>query len=170
LPIFEIWKRKTEQLRLEPTELRYRSEHSKEDMLKIARSHLPEGDARSLKLLAGYALGTEKKQVSGIVEALESARYRAKQDGRSEATFADIEAALINDHKFLNPAPTADLQSAHTSVGRPVKPSGKEVARLQISSPGRAGDDSELPISDRLGPRSTTESTLRLTFCKARRI
>src|SRR5712691_8011980 len=53
------------------------TEHPKEDMLKIARAHLPAGDSRCWKLFAGYALGTEKKQASGIVEALESARYRA---------------------------------------------------------------------------------------------
>lgn len=88
------------------------TEHSKEDMLKIARSHLPAGDVRSLKLLSNYALGSEKKQASGIVEALESARYRTDQNGRNEVTFADIEAALIHDHKFLNPAPADDVRWA----------------------------------------------------------
>jgi hypothetical protein len=97
------------------------SEHSREDMLKIARSHFSTGDARSLKLLAGYAMGTEKKQASGIVEALESARYRAEKDGRDEVTFADIEAALMHDHQFLNPPVAEGLRTPRTPIAKPMK-------------------------------------------------
>lgn len=126
------------------------AEHSKEDMLKIARAHLPGGDARSLKLLAGYALGTEKKQASGIVEALESARYRAEQDGRDEVTFGDIEAALIHDHRFLNPAPADDLQNVCTQVAMPAK-------RGRNGESDRTGSASGFPIRGRLsGARITT--------------
>jgi hypothetical protein len=57
-------------------------QHSREDMLKIARAQFPEGDERGWKMLAGYALPAPKAQASGIVEALESARYRAKRAGR----------------------------------------------------------------------------------------
>jgi hypothetical protein len=97
------------------------AEHSREDMLKIARSHHPDGDERSWKLLASYALGTEKKQASGIVEALESARYRAEQAGRETPTFADIEAALIHDHKFLNSSAASDLQVPRMTIAEPGK-------------------------------------------------
>src|SRR5438270_4533183 len=38
--------------------------HSRDDTQKIARAHLPGGDERSWKLLASYALGTDKKQAS----------------------------------------------------------------------------------------------------------
>src|ERR1700730_11774262 len=93
------------------------SEHSRDDMLKIARAHYPEGNSRSWKLLAAYALGTDKKQASGIVEALESARYRADKNGRSDVTFADIEAALTHDHGFLK----ADPQAACRPIARRVK-------------------------------------------------
>jgi len=54
------------------------TEHSREDMLKIARTHFPAGDSRCWNLLASYALDTDKKQASGIVDALKSACYRAK--------------------------------------------------------------------------------------------
>jgi AAA domain len=81
------------------------AEHSRGDMLKIARSHFPEGDLRCWNLLAAYAMGTEKKQASGIAEALKSARYRAKLAGRDHVMFADIEAALTHDHAFLNAGP-----------------------------------------------------------------
>ena len=77
------------------------TEHSRDDMLKIAKAKFPQGDCRSWKLLSAYALGTEKKQASGITEALESARYRAEQDGRAEPTFENIEAALVEEHGFL---------------------------------------------------------------------
>src|SRR5262249_38603778 len=109
-------------------------EHSKEDMLKIARAHFPGGDLRCLKLLAAYALGTEKKQASGIVEALESARYRAELAGRDEPSFADIEEALTHDHGFLLPAPPNAYRSAGKTAAEPLQSGSNRVART-ISSP-----------------------------------
>ncbi len=53
------------------------------------------------RLLAAQALGTEKKQASGITEALASAIYHANQDGREEVTFADIRYVRIHVHGFL---------------------------------------------------------------------
>ena len=124
------------------------SEHSSEDMLKIARARFPEGDSRAWKLLAGYALGTEKKQASGIVEALESARYRAEKDGRETVTFADIEAALIHDHQFLNPPTASELQPSRTAVAKRVK---------GTRNGHRATSISDFPIRGRLsGSRITT--------------
>jgi hypothetical protein len=108
-------------------------EHSEEDMLKIARAHLPNGDRRCWKLLAGYALGTEKKQASGIVEALESARYRAERAGRDQVTFGDIEAALRSDHGFLPFEPA--LQPARTVIAKPLKPARKERATTPVLPP-----------------------------------
>jgi hypothetical protein len=106
------------------------TEHSRDDMLKIARAQFPSGDTRNWKLLASYALGTEKKQASGIVEALESARYRAEQDNRSEVKFEDIEAALTYDHYFLNSVATEELQTARKPVAKRVKPSGKRSEKV----------------------------------------
>jgi hypothetical protein len=120
------------------------TEHSRDDMLKIARSHFPKGDSRSLKLLAGYAMGTEKKQASGIVEALESARYRAGKAGRDEVEFEDIEAALIHDHEFLNVAPAAELHPPRIAIAKPAKRTHN-------------GTDSHFPIRRRLsGARVAT--------------
>jgi hypothetical protein len=120
-------------------------EHSRTDMLKIAQAHLPGGDERSWKLLASYALGTEKKQASGIVEALESARYRAEKAGRETVIFADIEAALIHDHQFLNPASAPDLHNAGTGVAEATKPS-----RNGASDRARRRSRSDFPIRGRL--------------------
>lgn len=97
-------------------------EHSREDMLKIARTQFPGGDPRCWSLLAAYALGTDKKQASGIVEALKSARFRAKKTGRDRVVFADIEAALIHDHAFGDMLAAAALQRAGTAIAKPVKP------------------------------------------------
>jgi hypothetical protein len=121
------------------------TEHSREDMLEIARAHLPTGDSRSLKLLASYALGTEKKQASGIVEALESARYRAELDGRDQVTFSDIEAALMHDHCFLNPTSAGALQQPRTPIAKAVKRTGKS-AHTRPVPVERNGADSHFTI------------------------
>lgn len=129
------------------------AEHSREDMLKIARAHFPAGEARTWKLLAAYALGTEKKQASGIVEALESARYRAELAGRAEPIFADVEAALINEHNFLK-----------AELGEALQPPSKAPAELlqtQCNRPAqlrqRAAGESDFPIRIRPpGSRVTT--------------
>lgn len=85
--------------------------HGREDLLKIARVHFPTGDERSWKLLAAYALGTPKKRASAIVEAMESACYRAELQGRSAPVFADIEAALREEHAFLQTPPAVASES-----------------------------------------------------------
>jgi hypothetical protein len=129
-------------------------EHSKEDMLKIARAHFPAGNSRSWKLLSSYALGTEKKQASGIVEALESARYRAELAGRAEPTFEDIEAALIHDHGFM---------CSTSRRATRAKPDTSAADRLHGLCNGQAkpvrstGDESDFPIRVRpSGGRITT--------------
>ena len=98
------------------------AEHSKQDMLHIARAQFPTGDERSIKLLAAYALATEKKQASGITEALESASYVAEKDGRQQVTFSDIKCALTEDHAFLNPSSAGDLHRARSPISKAVQP------------------------------------------------
>jgi hypothetical protein len=117
-------------------------EHSQEDMLKIARAHFPAGDSRTWKLLAAYALGTEKKQASGIVEALESARYRAESAGREEPLFADIEAALIHDHRFLSGRPSRDEET----TSRPAATRLHGGCKAGATPRRRTAGESELPI------------------------
>jgi hypothetical protein len=71
---------------------------SKEDFIEIAKAQFPEGTESAWRLLAGCALTSVKKQASAITEALESARYRAEQDGRELVTFDDIEAVIREVH------------------------------------------------------------------------
>lgn len=97
------------------------AEHPLDDMLKIAQAHLPGGDRRAWQLLAGYALATPKKQASAIVEALESAHYRASQAGRDNPTFEDLRGAVMVDHMGAAESANAEaLQPActHTAEQR----------------------------------------------------
>jgi ATP-dependent exoDNAse (exonuclease V) alpha subunit len=125
-------------------------EHSKEDMLKIAKAHLPNGDSPSWKLLAAYALASEKNQASGIVEALESAIYRAKQDGRDEVMFNDIQAALIHDHGFA-PAARASQSEFAKPQKHPCKRAAADIreqckaAKFQLLAPAE-GRRERVPI------------------------
>lgn len=105
------------------------TEHSPEDLLKIARAHLPDGETCSWKLLTSYALVAEKKQASGIVEALESARYRAELAGRAEPIFSDIKAALIDEHNFPPAKPGKALQGGHSAPAQPLQPRCNRPAR-----------------------------------------
>lgn len=117
--------------------------HSEEDMLKIARANHPAGDSRSLKLLAAYALGKAKKQASGIVDVLESARHRAELDGRAEPTFADIKAALIHDQCFLSAdAPSQVLQPSGSAAAEPLQRPCKRPAK----QPRLTAGESDFPI------------------------
>ncbi len=116
------------------------TEHSKEDMLKIARARFPAGDSRSWKLLAAYSLGTEKKQASGVKEALQSARYRAEKAGRAEPTFADIEAALIHDHHFLSAKPGDAAQPPSNTTAEPLQ------TRCNSSAQPRLAGEADSPI------------------------
>src|SRR5262245_58912298 len=98
-------------------------------------------------MLASYALGTEKKQASGIVETLESARYRAKLSGREQPIFVDVEAALIHDHRFLSErkkqeksatAGEADAQHVQSPCNVPAAPlrrtAGESEFPIQVCS------------------------------------
>jgi hypothetical protein len=125
------------------------SRHSTEDLIAIAKAHLPSGDERSWKLLAAFAVAPVNAATaytsvlakdtagaaraingpSGIRSVLENARYRAQQQGRSEASFADIEAALRNEHGFLqSPPPPARQRDATPPVRLPGKRPGTSSA------------------------------------------
>ena len=73
------------------------AQHPVDDMIRIARTHYPEGNERCWRLLAGCAMTSPKKQASAVLEALDWARYRAKQAGRATPSFADIKAAAMVD-------------------------------------------------------------------------
>lgn len=142
--------------------------HTSEDLLRIARAHFPSGDDRSWKLLTAYALSTPKKRASAIVEALESARYRAQLQGRAEATFRDIEAALREEHAFLQP-PAPALAQPRAVATPPAADRGNGAASL-LQAPrksraqqGAARADSDFPIVGRdTGRRINTPSSATL--------
>jgi hypothetical protein len=76
--------------------------HTRMDLIRIARALHPDGDEPILDLLAGYGLGSKKKRASAIGEALRSARYVARKDGRDVIMYEDIEAAVQLDFTPLH--------------------------------------------------------------------
>jgi hypothetical protein len=130
----------------------------------LPRLILPNGDSPSWKLLAAYALASEKKQASGIVEALESAIYRAKQDGRDEVMFNDIQAALIHDHGF---APAA--RATKREFAKPQKHPCKRAA-AGIREQCKAANFQVLAPADgrrEAGPNSNVNGIRANTVCQS---
>ena len=133
------------------------AQHAEADMMLIAEAKFPQGDEAAWMLLAGYALAVEKKQASAITELLESARDRAELDGREEASFEDIEAAIQSDHLPIDQLGcqpiAARMQHPCNRDSGAVKddqepsilsalPSGRRSLRPSISSPARNRGDS----------------------------
>ena len=88
--------------------------HTRMDLIRIARALHPDGDEPAWELLAGYALGSIKKRASAIAEALRSARYIARKEGRDVIKYEDIEAAV-----HLDFAPLHDEHSTTWRAGEP---------------------------------------------------
>ena len=64
-----------------------------EDLRRVARHHLPDGDPDCHELLVRYAQAA-KVNLSGITETLRAARFLAHKSGRAEATFTDLQDAV----------------------------------------------------------------------------
>ena len=64
-----------------------------EDLRRVARHHLPDGDPDCHELLVRYAQAA-KVNLSGITETLRAARFLARKSGRAEATFTDLQDAV----------------------------------------------------------------------------
>jgi hypothetical protein len=63
------------------------------DLSAVAKSLLPEGDARSVAALVDFAEASAK-YLAGIESAVRRARYVASRDGRQKVTSADIRHAI----------------------------------------------------------------------------
>lgn len=66
---------------------------SMQDLERVAASYLPDGNRRSIEALADYA-NLSKKYLAAIEHSVKQARYMARQDGREQATWPDIQRAL----------------------------------------------------------------------------
>ncbi|MBI5818674.1 MAG: ATP-binding protein [Verrucomicrobia bacterium] len=69
---------------------------TEQDLTLIARQLMPAGNVTCIKLLVGYAISS-KCNASAVAETLKSARYRARNDGHSEADVTDIKKAIQED-------------------------------------------------------------------------
>ena len=67
---------------------------SLDDLLLVAKTMLPEGDARSIESLADYAQGS-KKYLGAIEAAVPRARYNAHRAGRDKVVYADVKQAIL---------------------------------------------------------------------------
>ena len=63
------------------------------DLRGVAAHLMPAGSAKCLDLLVSYAEAS-KINLSAIVETLRTARIQAKHEGRTEATFSDLQTAI----------------------------------------------------------------------------
>ena len=68
---------------------------SQADLRGMARHLMPFGSAECHDLLVSYAQAS-KTNLSAIIETLRTARLLAKEDGRNQATFADLQATIRN--------------------------------------------------------------------------
>lgn len=124
---------------------------SQDDLMKIAKAVHPKGDAASWNLLAGCAEASLKKQASAITETFISALDLAEEDGRSEVTYDDIEAAVSfafpssEEPAVTMPAPSkkraaVSLHPRCKTDAEPcrrlVKPSAEERRRIHFQSRG----------------------------------
>lgn len=64
-----------------------------EDLHRVARHHLPEGNGDCYELLVRYAQAS-KVNLSGITETLRAARFLARRTGRAEVAFTDLQDAV----------------------------------------------------------------------------
>ena len=65
-----------------------------QDLLAVARSIFPEGDSHAWQQLAGYADLNAQTKLAGMRALAQRARWLAGQQGRAEATPADLRSAL----------------------------------------------------------------------------
>jgi hypothetical protein len=111
---------------------------SEADLVKVARSVLPEGDAKSIELLVCYAQGSAK-YLAGIDAVVCRARYLAGRDHREEVTRADIKQAI---QQAVIPSDSALAQA----LAEPQR--GRRGSRFKgaLSVPENPVADQDLPV------------------------
>lgn len=123
----------------------------------VARFHLPEASSATIKMLAGHAMATTTS-ISGIVNAIDSARYEAAQRGSDSVTFEDVETAISSS---VIPSDQA-MTLAYNGENRPA--SGRRNARVHVaetplqSSCTDPATDLQRPLTRVMSPRGRDES------------
>lgn len=123
-----------------------------DELESVARFHLPKASTATIRLLAGHAKATTTS-VSGIVNAIDSARYEAEQRGSDSVTFEDVERAIasivIPSDQAMTIAYSADNRPA---VGRRGSRARSTETPLQ-SSGSTTATDLQRPIARVMSPR-----------------
>jgi hypothetical protein len=122
---------------------------NKDDLEAVARSLLPAGDDKSIKLLVAYARSSNK-YLAGIDAVVKRAFYLAQKEGRSEPSRTDVRRAI---QESAIPSDAA----MHQALGKPLvlttKPDRREESVVAASLPrGRSAvatrEDGDLQTSD----------------------
>ncbi|MFO1487837.1 MAG: ATP-binding protein [Verrucomicrobiota bacterium] len=96
---------------------------SENDLAKVARSLLPEGDAKAIKLLTLYAQGSSK-YLAGIEAIVCRARYLALKEKRGQVSFTDLKVAteesVIPSDSALSQALALPVQRRKKTFLQPV--------------------------------------------------
>ena len=105
-----------------------------DDLRGVARHLFPAGDKACHELLVSYAEAS-KINLSAITETLQTARIQAKRAGRTEATFADIQAVIRDVRAPMDCILAADPSQfdAAPDLSRSAKPRRQAPARRSRS-------------------------------------
>jgi hypothetical protein len=104
---------------------------AKPDLEKVAKSLLPEGDAKTIELLVCYAQGSAK-YLAGIESAVRRGRYLASHSHRGQVGFADIKRAI---QESVIPSDSALAQA----LSEPAKHGRRRTPQPVINEPLMAG-------------------------------
>lgn len=127
-------------------------EVSEDDLTKIAKAHLPDADAATIKKLVGYALYSNS-QAAAIGHVVKRARFQIAKAGRQKVTLADI-AAAISERLPLDGQRTSKPDSAlaaalHGAESKRPRDSRKQTAVTVPAPPSRNGSGEPLLATDR---------------------
>ena len=107
------------------------------DLIAVARVVFPEGDARSWRALAAYS-DLSKQHLAAISALANRARWHAKQDGRQEASAADLGRAIrecslpveVELAKSLSEAKLPKIRAPRAVVSPPLRDTGAGLRRV----------------------------------------
>jgi hypothetical protein len=105
---------------------------SANDLGAVARSLLPEGDAKSIELLVAYATGSAK-YLAAIESIVCRARYLAGRERRSKVTLAQVKSAI---RESVIPSDKA-LAEALQGKARSIRNGSRKRVEMPLQRPGR---------------------------------
>lgn len=112
---------------------------SQDDLTLVARSLLPEGDDKSIRLVVLYADGSAK-YLAGIESVVSRARYLAKREGRKAVSQWDVKRAIQEGAMPSDRALAATLQALDKPRNRRRQPLSQAPAAPRPTDCGPAAE------------------------------